>query len=34
MAGGYAPEISDIVDIHFQTVQIAVDSLSGGEMPI
>ncbi len=26
MAGGYAPEISDIVDIHFQTVKIAVES--------
>jgi acetoin utilization deacetylase AcuC-like enzyme len=34
MAGGYAPEISDIVDIHFQTVKIAVDSLSRGKMPI
>ena len=26
MAGGYAPEISDIVDIHFQTVKIALES--------
>lgn len=26
MAGGYAPEIDDIVDIHFQTVRIAVES--------
>ena len=28
MAGGYAPQISDIVDIHFQTVKIAVESFS------
>jgi acetoin utilization deacetylase AcuC-like enzyme len=34
MAGGYAPEISDIVDIHFQTVRIAVDSFSRGKIPI
>ena len=25
MAGGYAPEISDIVDIHFATVKIAAE---------
>jgi hypothetical protein len=25
LAGGYAPDIEDIVDIHFQTVQAAVD---------
>ena len=25
MAGGYAPNIEDIVDIHFQTVQIAAE---------
>jgi acetoin utilization deacetylase AcuC-like enzyme len=27
MAGGYAPKIHDIVDIHFQTVRITLESL-------
>jgi hypothetical protein len=25
MAGGYAPDIQDIVDIHFQTIEIALE---------
>ncbi|MEM7455841.1 MAG: histone deacetylase [Planctomycetota bacterium] len=27
MAGGYAPDLDDIVDIHFQTIEIAVERL-------
>ena len=34
MAGGYAPEISDIVDIHFQTVKIAVESWARRQVSI
>ncbi|MDG1513248.1 MAG: histone deacetylase [Mariniblastus sp.] len=34
MAGGYAPEISDIVDIHFQTVKIAVESWARRQLSI
>ncbi|MDA7880060.1 histone deacetylase [Mariniblastus sp.] len=34
MAGGYAPEIDDIVDIHFQTVKIAVESLANRKLSI
>jgi len=34
MAGGYAPEISDIVDIHFQTVKIAVENLTSRQSSI
>jgi hypothetical protein len=25
MSGGYAPQIEDIVDIHFQTIRIAAE---------
>ena len=34
MAGGYAPEISDIVDIHLQTVKIAVESWARRQVSI
>jgi acetoin utilization deacetylase AcuC-like enzyme len=26
MGGGYSPNIDDIVDLHFQTIQLAVES--------
>lgn len=32
MAGGYSPQVSDIVDIHFQTVKIAVESCSSRKL--
>jgi len=28
MAGGYAPEVQDIVDIHFGTIEAAIKAIS------
>lgn len=34
MAGGYAPEIEDIVDIHYNTIQVSADRFLKDQIPV